>query len=988
MGPSKQHIFTFTSGLKYLIRNEQPLESAYLEFLFRPLEPLTAEEVWYVELIVQHAFDSQRAVVVYSPLVMSPPSQDAKLVTPLPLSEIDSFLFVNSTLYIDVRLSDDPFSSAGAAALPGSSTASLLRPVPHVGIINLGSTGYMTSVLQALFHLPRFRLTVYALTSGCRMVRELQRLFGSLQVASKPCSTKLLTQTLQWTDLDALPGRGGAGQRDSEAFFRLILAQIRESSSDPSVCDLFTGKYATPLRSLNMDISTVQVEDFWLIPLEIRGCSSLYEAINKFVEPQLAPSDQYFGDFHLRHDPSSGFEFIELPSVLVFSLRRFDFELLHVRRDPSGEYFSFPEELDMTKYVSRATRSYVFDIFAVLVYTGYANSGHHFAYIKTAPDWQWYHFNDSVVSIATREQAIAQSFGGGSSTTAHMLIYVNRASVATVFQPCELPRKVRDFVCDVQLRTQAAAPRSPRFLRTFRLITEEDVRQHVLQGRNIRDMTNFVGQIEIDDGSSNHELYAQIATTYDRPLNMIQLWKVDDHRMPTTIIPDGPQKCPQKNMILFVQDLFEPVTVIPRSMRLAFLTIFVTAATPKVQFVGTITVNSKQPVTQVFPFLWAILEIPTVMFHVYCEAIQPLAPIPQSVALADMGLSDAVVFLFEPVVPIQTRYQFPYFKQPKDEAVSYYSKVRPQGDMTASEHLERKAGQLRIQVFRVTDPETVVTTIAAPETLPVTELPDFILFATKELFDAKRDTFQLFRHKVNDTANETLPYTLKPDVNLRMMFVSDLKRASDSSPLKLFYDILRGIPPGQLKMYVVRTCDIFDGPLHKLRRIRYAMKVTEPLTNLVQYIQSEVCPTKHPRLLRDVDGCVRPLASDELVEENSILRFDVIPPDQRSLGAGEFLVVALVCRFLKNKDTTVSLGQSFMFKIFPGETCAMAKKRLHTYKFADDRLMPWVALQARGSTIADEATLDDKLRPNEVLKVVLPDRSRTNCLLKGAKQTK
>jgi hypothetical protein len=916
---------------------------------------------------------------------MSPPSQDARLVMPLPLSEIDSFLFVNSTLYIDVRISDDPFSSAGAAALPGSSTASLIRPVPHVGIINLGSTGYMTSVLQVLFHLPRFRATVYSLTSASRMVRELQRLFGSLQVASKPCSTKLLTQTLQWTDLDALPGRGGAGQRDSEAFFRLILAQIRESSSDPSVCDLFTGKYATPLRSLNMDLSAVQIEDFWLIPLEIRGTSSLYEAINKFVEPQLAPSDQYFGDLHLRHDQSSGFEFIELPPVLVFSLRRFDFDLLHIRRDPVSDYFSFPEELNMTKYVTRTTKTYLYDIFAVFVYTGFSNGGHHFAYIKTGD--QWYHFNDSVVSFASREQAVTQSFGGGSSTTAHMLMYVSRAAARSVFQPCELPRKIRDFVCDVQLRAQSAPVRNPQFVRTFRLITEEDVRQHVLQDLRIEDMNDFAGQIEIDDGSSNHELYAAIATTYDRPANMIQLWKVDDHRMPTTIIPDGPHKCPQKDMVIFVQDLFEPIAVIPRSMRLAFLTLFATGATPRVQFLGTITVNPAQPITQLFPFLWAILEIPSVMFQVYCEAVHPLSPIPQSIGLIDLGLSDAAVFLFEPVIPIQTRFQFSYFKAPKDDVVNYYTKVRPQGDMTATEYLERRGNQLRIQVCRVADPERPVVTISVPEVLAVTELPDFILFATKDMFDAKRDTFQLFRQKVNDVVNEAMPYPLKPDVNLRMLFVSDFKWATEENPLKLFYDILHGIPPSQLKNYVIRTCDIFDGPLHKLKRIRYPMRVGEPLTILHRYIQTEVYPCKAARLLLDVDGCVRPLAFDEVPDEAAILRFDPVPPNQRTLLQGEFLVAVLVCRFLKNQDTVVSLGQSFMFKVLPGETAEAAKKRICEFKFADEKVMPFTILQVRGRIVWDEEVLSNRVDPNEVLKVVLPDKSRINSLLKAPKQT-
>jgi ubiquitin carboxyl-terminal hydrolase 7 len=205
----------------------------------------------------------------------------------------------------------------------------------------------------------------------------------------------------------------------------------------------------------------------------------------------MRATDQYFGDLHLRHDPAVGFEFVELPQVLVFSLRHFDFDLLHVRRDPVSDYFSFPEELDMTRYVTRATKTYLYDIFAVLVYTGFSNGGRHFAYIKSRD--QWYHFNDSVVSFASREQAVGQSFGGGSSTTAHMLIYVSRAAARVVFQPCELPRKIRDFVCDVQLRVPSGPARNPRFVRTFRLITEEDVRQHVLQGLRIEDMSDFAG---------------------------------------------------------------------------------------------------------------------------------------------------------------------------------------------------------------------------------------------------------------------------------------------------------------------------------------------------------------------------------------------------------------------------------------------------------------------------------------------------------------
>jgi hypothetical protein len=111
------------------------------------------------------------------------------------------------------------------------------------------------------------------------------------------------------------------------------------------------------------------------------------------------------------------------------------------------------------------------------------------------------------------------------------------------------------------------------------------------------------------------------------------------------------------------------------------------------------------------------------------------------------------------------------------------------------------------------------------------------------------------------------------------------------------------------------------------------MKVGEPLIVLQHYIQTEVYPCKAARLVLDFDGCVRTLGFDEA----AILRFNVVPPNQRTLLQGEFLVSILVCRFLKNQDTVVGLGQSFMFKVVPGETAEAAKNRICEFRFADDK---------------------------------------------------
>jgi hypothetical protein len=452
--------------------------------------------------------------------------------------------------------------------------------------------------------------------------------------------------------------------------------------------------------------------------------------------------------------------------------------------------------------------------------------------------------------------------------------------------------------------------------------------------------------------------------------------------MPTTILPEVSQKCPQKDMVLFVQELVEPLNMTPKSIRLAFLCYFQASATPSIQFVCTVMVVPTQPVTQVFLYLCAVLGIPNMAFNVYCEAVHPFQPVHQGLALLDLGIPDSAVFVFEPVVPIQVRFAFGYCKPPADDAISYYTKFRQRTDLSAAEFFERRFGQLRINVCRFPDAERVVCTVTAPETLPVAELPEFLVFAAKENFDAARDTFQLFRQKVGELESEVVPYPLKQDATLKMMLVS---RIRPGLPVLLFYDILKGISGEQLKMMVVRTCDIYAEPLRRIRRIRYPMKATDPLSMLVQHIQKAICPCSKARLLLDVDGCVSPIDTGDAVDDSAILRFDVVPPDQIRMGRSEYLVVALLCRYTKNGDSAPSLKQSFLFKIVPGEVVERTKARMGQYRFTDDRLLKAIVFQANGRILNDDETLEKVLRPYDLLKVIQPDKASANNLLKSAK---
>jgi hypothetical protein len=184
---------------------------------------------------------------------------------------------------------------------------------------------------------------------------------------------------------------------------------------------------------------------------------------------------------------------------------------------------------------------------------------------------------------------------------------------------------------------------------------------------------------------------------------------------------------------------------------------------------------------------------------------------------------------------------------------------------------------------------------------------------------------------------------------------------------------------------IVRTCDVYDSPLRRVKRVRFPMRLSEPIQNLMHYLQTDVFPCKTARLLRDDDGLVSLLEANDPLDERTIIRFDVVPPDQRDLLPGEFLVIALVCRYTKNQDKATSLRKSFMFKIISGEVVEGTKRRIGELRFLDARLVDAITFQAGSRILNSNECIEPFVRPNDLLKIVLPDRARTTNLLKAEK---
>jgi hypothetical protein len=170
------------------------------------------------------------------------------------------------------------------------------------------------------------------------------------------------------------------------------------------------------------------------------------------------------------------------------------------------------------------------------------------------------------------------------------------------------------------------------------------------------------------------------------------------------------------------------------------------------------------------------LPIPKILFNVYSEGYDHTNPIPHNSALADLGIGESYVFLVEPVLTVDTRFQFTYSRGRQEGVVSSYTMVGPNGDGSVLEYLERMTRQMAVVVARVAVPEVPVVTVTGPERMRVTDLPGLVLIGTRDQFDAERDTMQHFRGKSGELAAESVPYNLRRDVTLKMMFVSELMR--------------------------------------------------------------------------------------------------------------------------------------------------------------------------------------------------------------------
>ena len=147
-----------------------------------------------------------------------------------------------------------------------------------VGLSNLGSTCYMSSLLQVLFHIPAVRKFVYSLpTDGLadQVPCELQKLFALMQFRSKTCSTLAFASSFGWSESEVV------AQRDIEKFAMELFCRLK--AVDSGIDDLFAGKQINHWKFIGSGEEKTEEETVHKFTIEVAERQTLEHGLQQYV---------------------------------------------------------------------------------------------------------------------------------------------------------------------------------------------------------------------------------------------------------------------------------------------------------------------------------------------------------------------------------------------------------------------------------------------------------------------------------------------------------------------------------------------------------------------------------------------------------------------------------------------------------------------------------------------------------------------------------
>jgi len=311
--------------------------------------------------------------------------------------------------------------------------------IHYTGLINMGATCYVNSVIQQLFMLPEFSGDILRLEDTLKpsALYELQRVFAELQQnREQDFKAKDFYDSME-VDVKV--------QKDASEFlitlFERLNIFLRRTSEKRLIEDTFRLITEIKVTCSKCQVISEVSATYFLLELEVKGKRNIEEGLESLIGIETLKDDNaYFCKSCEEKVKAEKRERIKsLPSILFVHLKRFEMTYESEGRKINS-YYEFPLELDLTKYsaldandaecFAEAYKEYfMYNLKGVIIHVGTVHAGHYYSLIKDKYTKKWFKFNDTQITTFDINNLPNEAFGNrgegnfNRSNNAYILIY-------------------------------------------------------------------------------------------------------------------------------------------------------------------------------------------------------------------------------------------------------------------------------------------------------------------------------------------------------------------------------------------------------------------------------------------------------------------------------------------------------------------------------------------------------------------------------------
>ncbi|CAG8696361.1 2997_t:CDS:10, partial [Gigaspora margarita] len=369
----------------------------------------------------------------------------------------------------------------------------------YVGLKNPGvKNTLLNSVIQSLFYIKYLRRAVYQIPiesdkSAKSIASALQRIFIKLNTSDSKVEATELSKFFGWDVFCINNGREMIRTIQDD-----LENKMKNTKADGTISKLFIGTMKTYIKCVNIDYEFLQVNNYYDIQLNFKGCKTLDDAFMKYIQEETLQDDNkyYTIDYGL--------------------------QINHLDK--------FPAKIDLQKYLSPyvdRSKSYKYLLHGILVQDTLSQNKYS-ALLRPEMNRGWVLFDDDKVTPVSLEYAYEDIL---KYKVVYMLVYIRESDIDEILSsiiPKDMPKSLLEEENAARERRIKELTEGHQYMQV-RIVTEKIIKNHKGIGLfNIDDTTHWplskIHKFKVLKKETYSDFKKMVSEKFKIPINQIRFW--------------------------------------------------------------------------------------------------------------------------------------------------------------------------------------------------------------------------------------------------------------------------------------------------------------------------------------------------------------------------------------------------------------------------------------------------------------------------------